>query len=106
MRYEKRRTAQYAVASLLAGSFSLNEAGPPIIQTIAASGNWVAGSIWLCEHDCATLRCATTWHAGGSHLERFEQVTLATPLANAVGLPGRVVTSEKPTWISDVTEGR
>ena len=103
VRYEKRRTAQYAVASLLAGSFSLTEVGPPIIQTIAASGSWVAGSIWLCEHDCATLRCATTWHAGGSRLERFEQVTLATPLANAVGLPGRVVTSGKPTWINDVT---
>ena len=103
VRYEKRRTAQYAIASLLAGSFSLAEVGPPIIQTIAASGSWVAGSIWLCEHDCATLRCATTWHAGGSHLEEFERVTLVTPLANAVGLPGRVVTSDKPTWISDVT---
>ncbi|MEY2489773.1 MAG: hypothetical protein QOC70_1715 [Verrucomicrobiota bacterium] len=103
MRYEKRRAAQYSVASILAGFVSLAEVGPPVIQTIAASGSWVAGSIWLCEHDCATLRCATTWHAAGSHLERFEQVTLATPLANAVGLPGRVVTSGKPTWISDVT---
>jgi PAS domain S-box-containing protein len=103
MRYEKRRAAQYSVASILAGSVSLAEVGPPVIQTIAASGSWVAGSIWLCEHDCATLRCATTWHAAGSHLESFEQVTLATPLANAVGLPGRVVASGKPTWISDVT---
>jgi len=103
VRYEKRRTAQYAIASLLAGSFSLAEVGPSIIQSIAASGSWVAGSIWLCERDCATLRCATTWHGGGSHLEGFEQVTLATPLANAVGLPGRVVASDKPTWINDVT---
>ena len=100
---ERRRAAQYAVTSLLAGSFSLSDVGLAIIQTIAGSGNWVAGSIWLCEDDCATLRCTTTWHAGGSHLERFGQVTLATPLANAVGLPGRVVTSHKPTWINDVT---
>ena len=104
VRFEKRRTAQYAVASLLAGSFSLHEVGPPIIQTIAASGSWVAGSIWLCENDCTTLRCATTWHAGGSRLENFGQITLATPLANAVGLPGRVVSAEKPAWISDVTQ--
>jgi len=103
VRYEKRRTAQYAVASLLAGSFSLAEVGPPIIEALAASGSWVAGSIWLCDNDCATLRCATTWHAGGSRLEKFKQVTLATPLANAVGLPGRVVSSDKPTWLSDVT---
>ena len=44
---ERRRTAQYAVANLLAGSWSLAEAGPRIIESIAAIGNWVAGSIWL-----------------------------------------------------------
>jgi two-component system CheB/CheR fusion protein len=103
VRSERRRSAQYAVASLLAGSFSLADVGPAIIQTIAGSGNWVAGSIWLCEADCETLRCATTWHTGGSRLENFEQVTLTTPLANAVGLPGRVVASHEPTWIPDVT---
>ena len=103
VRSERRRSAQYAVASLLAGSFSLAEIGPPVIQTIAASGNWVAGSIWLCDADCETLRCTNTWHTGGSRLEKFEQVTLTTPLANAVGLPGRVVVSHEPTWINDVT---
>lgn len=103
VRSERRRSAQYAVANLLAGSFSLTDVGPPIIQTIAASGNWVAGSIWLCEAECETLRCATTWHTGGSRLENFEQVTLTTSLANAVGLPGRVVASHEPTWINDVT---
>jgi two-component system CheB/CheR fusion protein len=103
VQYEKRRAAQYSIASILAGSLSLAEVGPPIIQTIAASGSWIAGSIWLCEDDCSTLRCATTWHAGGSHLEKFEQVTLSTPLAHAVGLPGRVVDSGKPTWIPDIT---
>lgn len=103
VQYEKRRAAQYSVASILAGSLSLAEVGPPIIQTIAATGSWIAGSIWLCENDCSTLHCATTWHAGGSRLDQFEQITLSTPLANAVGLPGRVVDSGKPTWIPDVT---
>lgn len=103
VRTERRRSAQYAVASLLAGSFSLADVGPPIIQTIAGSGNWVAGSIWLCNDACETLRCVTTWHAGGGRLEKFEQVTLSTPLANAVGLPGRVVASHQPAWIHDVT---
>ncbi len=103
VRSERRRSAQYAVASLLAGSFSLADVGPTIIQTIAGSGNWVAGSIWLCEANCETLRCTTVWHIGGSRLEKFEQATLTTPLANAVGLPGRVVASHEPTWINDVT---
>jgi two-component system CheB/CheR fusion protein len=102
VRDRKRRVAQYAVASLLAGSSSLADVGPRIIETIAAGGNWIAGSIWLSEDDCATLRCATTWHTGGARLEKFEQVTRATSLASPAGLPGRVVTSQKPAWIRDV----
>ncbi len=34
---DRRRTAQYAVANLLAGSWSLAEAGPRIIEAVAAS---------------------------------------------------------------------
>jgi two-component system CheB/CheR fusion protein len=99
---QRRRAAQYTVASLLAGSLSLTEIGPLIIQTVASGGNWGAGSIWLCDDDCSTLHCATTWHTGGSHLEKFEQVTRATSLVGPAGLPGRVVTSRKPAWIQDV----
>ncbi|MEN3368508.1 MAG: hypothetical protein V7609_651 [Verrucomicrobiota bacterium] len=102
VRDQRRRAAQYTVASLLAGSLSLTEIGPLIIQTVASGGSWVAGSIWLCEDDCATLHCATTWHTGGAHLENFEQITRATSLTGPAGLPGRVVTSRKPAWIEDV----
>ncbi len=103
IRGEKRRDAQYAVANLLAASSALDEVGSAVIEAIATSGSWVAGSIWLCEHNCESLRCATTWHAGGEELETFQQATINTPLSNAVGLPGRVIISTKPTWISDVT---
>lgn len=102
VRDQRRRAAQYTVASLLAGSLSLAEIGPLIIQTVASGGNWVAGSIWLCGDDCETLHCATTWHTGGSYLENFEKVTRATSLVGPAGLPGRVVTSRKSAWIEDV----
>jgi two-component system CheB/CheR fusion protein len=102
VQHQRRRAAQYTVASLLAGSLSLTEIGPLVIQTVASGGNWVAGSIWLCGDDCATLHCATTWHTGGSNLEKFEQVTRATSLTGPTGLPGRVVTSRKSAWIEDV----
>lgn len=102
VREQKRRAAQYKVASLLAGSLSFEKVGPLIIETIAAGGNWVAGSIWLCEDNCATLRCATTWHTGGAQLEKFQEVTRATSLTSPAGLPGRVVISQEPAWIPDV----
>jgi PAS domain S-box-containing protein len=100
---DRRRAAQYTIASLLAGSRSLAETGSQIIQTIAASGNWIFGSIWLHQEAEKALRCAVTWHTGASWLISFDNVTRTTPLLNTIGLPGRVFASKNPTWIPDVT---
>jgi PAS domain S-box-containing protein len=99
---ERRRTAQYTVASLLAGSQSLTDAGPQIIQTIAASGAWVFGSIWLKSESDTSLRCTATWHGEEPELAAFAEVTRATALTGSMGLPGRVATAAEPSWVEDV----
>jgi PAS domain S-box-containing protein len=102
VRTERRRTAQYSVASLLAGPSSLREIAPQILQTIAASGDWVFGAIWVKREPDAALKCAATWHSEGDGLTEFDQVTRATSLLGSTGLPGRVLASEEPVWVSDV----
>ncbi len=104
VRIERRRSAQYAIANLLAGSHSLAEAGPHIIEIIAGSGNWIFGSIWLWNESEKILRCEVTWHTGAPWLEKFQSVTRTTPLLNSIGLPGRVFSSKRPFWISDVSK--
>ena len=99
---ERRRTAQYSVASLLASSSSLEEAGPRIIKCIASVGDWVAGSIWLRDQERDEMRCSITWHEKKPGLDRFAEVTTQTVLAKNEGLPGRVVASQKPVWIHDL----
>ena len=101
---EQRRTAQYAVASLLAGSLSLKEAGARIIEVIAGIGDWIAGSIWLEDKAEGSLQCATTWHLDRPDLEKFSQATQEMVLAAGTGLPGRVIASKKPIWIGDVSQ--
>ncbi|MGH8101282.1 MAG: ATP-binding protein, partial [Chthoniobacterales bacterium] len=103
VRTEQRRAAQYAVASLLAGSNSLGEAGPPIVESVAASGDWAFGSIWLWREQDKALHCETCWHTEAPRLAAFEKVTFNTPLLNTTGLPGRVFASKKAAWIKDVT---
>ena len=103
LRVERRLAAQYAIASLLAGSHSLGEAGPEIIRIIAASGNWVFGSIWLWREEGEKLQCEACWHSAAPSLAEFEKVTYNTSLASTFGLPGRVFASRKPIWIEDVT---
>lgn len=102
VRNEQRRTAQYAVANLLAGAGSLAEAGPRIIETITGIGNWVAGSIWLEDKTESRLNCTTTWHQDRAELEAFAKVTRETILAAGAGLPRRVFNAQKPVWIRDV----
>jgi two-component system CheB/CheR fusion protein len=99
---ERRRTAQYAVASLLAGSWSLAEAAPRIIESIAAIGNWISGSIWLHDKAGDRLQCTATWHQDRPGLAGFAKATQAIVLTGGAGLPGRVITSQKPAWIRDV----
>ncbi|MGI8820263.1 MAG: ATP-binding protein [Chthoniobacterales bacterium] len=102
VRTERRRAAQYSVASLLATSQTIEEAGPHILQTIAASGPWTFGSVWLHDASGDRLRCAATWHAERAELAVFAKLTGETVLERGVGLPGQVVRSQEPMWISDV----
>jgi PAS domain S-box-containing protein len=99
---ERRRTAQYTVASLLAGSWSLAEIGPRVIQAVANVGNWVAGSIWLREPDEDHLRCSATWHQDKPGLADFAHASKATILAGNEGLPGRAAIAGKPVWIENL----
>jgi two-component system, chemotaxis family, CheB/CheR fusion protein len=102
IRNEKRRIAQYTVASLLAGSWSIREVGPRVIEAVSTVGNWSAGSIWLRNNLTGALECSITWHQDKPGLADFAAATEATPLTEAEGLPGRVITSGKPLWIEDL----
>jgi two-component system cell cycle sensor histidine kinase/response regulator CckA len=103
VRIEKRRAAQYTVGSLLAGSWTLKEAGAQILEAIASSGDWVHGSIWVYDESAGVLRCKTTWHPPTERMEKFAEVSRSIEFARGEGLPGRVWVSKKPTWIEDVT---
>ncbi|HKP05378.1 MAG TPA: PAS domain S-box protein [Chthoniobacterales bacterium] len=102
IRNERWRTAQYSVASLLAGSSSISEAGPRIIEATAAVGDWVAGSIWLRQEEPEALECKTTWHQELPGLSDFAATTKATRLKTDEGLPGRVLTARKTLWFDDL----
>ncbi|MFN2622157.1 MAG: PAS domain S-box protein [Chthoniobacterales bacterium] len=100
---ERRRTAQYTVANLLAGSWSIAKAGPRVIQAVAAVSKWVSGSIWLRDGASEDLQCSITWHEDKPGLTDFVAATKAKTLKAGEGLPGRVMTSRKPIWIENLT---
>src|SRR4051812_10475378 len=101
VRNERWRTAQYTVANVLAGSWSIDEAGPRLIEATASVGDWVAGSIWLPAQETDALQCKGTWHRDSPGLSGFADATKATLLNVGEGLPGRVFATQKSMSIRD-----
>ena len=102
VRNDRRRLAQYTVASLLAGSWTLEEASSAILQTITSIGDWVLSALWIYDESIGRLRCRSYWHAGGPQFEKFGQLSSAVQFRMGEGLPGRVWSSNEPAWIYDV----
>src|SRR5438270_12920758 len=102
VRNDRRRLAQYTVASLLAGSWTLEEASSAILQTIASIGDWVLSAIWIYDESIGRLRCRAYWHAGAPQFEDFGQLSSAVQFRMGEGLPGRVWAANEPAWIYDV----
>jgi PAS domain S-box-containing protein len=104
VRRDRNRTTQYAVASLLATSWTLEEIGSQILEAIALSGDgWIFAAIWLYDNNVRALRCRTTWCAASQGLEKFADFSRSINLSIGEGLPGRVWDAKNPAWIEDVT---
>src|ERR1043166_860915 len=100
---DRRPLAQYPVASLLAGSWTLEEASSAILQTIASIGDWVLSALWIHDEAGGILRCPAFWEAGSDELKKFGEHSRTHDFPMGIGLPGRVWESNKPAWIRDVT---
>src|SRR5437763_13744135 len=101
-RNDRRRLAQYTVASLLAGSWTLEEASPAILQTITSIGDWVLSALWIYDESIGRLRCRAFWEAGSEDLKKFGQFSQTVQFRMGEGLPGRVWQSNEPAWVHDV----
>src|SRR5207244_3535110 len=89
VRSERRRLAQYTVASLLAGSWTLEEASSAILQTITSIGDWVMSSLWIYDETIGRLRCRAFWEAGWDKLKQFGQLSQAVQFRLGEGVHGR-----------------
>jgi PAS domain S-box-containing protein len=102
-RNDRRRLAQYTVASLLAGSWTLTEASSAILQTIASIGDWAFSGLWIYDEKIGRLRCRAFWEAGSDKLKKFGEFSQGIEFRMGEGLPGRVWESNEAAWIYDVT---
>lgn len=98
----RRLTAQYAVAHILSESTSIENASVRILEAICESLQWELGVFWNLDRASNSLICTEVWHRPYAHTDEFESISRQRTFSPGIGLPGRLVTSAKPGWISEI----
>src|SRR5262249_1286218 len=101
---ERRLATQYATTRILVEARTLEEALPRILQAVCESLDWVMGVGWSIDAEQDVLRCSEMWIAPPRKFEEFVEVNRRLSFSSGVGLPGRVWSGGKATWIPDVVK--
>jgi PAS domain S-box-containing protein len=93
-----------AVARILAETRGLADASPRILEGIGRTLGWDAASLWEVRGGRDTLHCTATWQDPDARLEQFQEFNRELHFGPGVGLPGRVLASGEPAWVTDVSK--
>jgi PAS domain S-box-containing protein len=105
-RGEHRRAVNLAVTRILADSPALTDAVPRILQTVCETLGWEIGDFWTPDPQGKLLRCLQVWERRAGRFPKFTAMCRKCTFAPGVGLPGRIWSTLKPAWISDVTKDK
>jgi PAS domain S-box-containing protein len=100
-RGDRYRAIQHEVSRLLAEAPRLDAVAPDIVEAICAQLGWDVGTLWTVDADAALLRCVDVWTAA-DEFAAFVENTRARTFAPGAGMPGRVWSSGRVAWITDV----
>jgi signal transduction histidine kinase/integral membrane sensor domain MASE1 len=103
-RAERRLEIQEAVSRLLADSPDLRQAGSKLLQTICERADWSIGALWLLDEAGKELSCVEYWNSPGTSAPLFKADTMQRKFVPGSGLPGRVLLTGEPAWVSDLRE--
>ncbi|HWH01436.1 MAG TPA: ATP-binding protein [Pilimelia sp.] len=98
-RAERFRGCELAVSEALAQAASVEQAGPRVLQAIAATLGWPHAELWLVDDTAQLLRSTAVYDAPGHE----RRVAVPDSLARGHGLAGRAWHTNQPVWVRDVS---
>ena len=102
---DQRRALQFSTSCTLADADTVRQAATKVIQLICNQLGWIAGSLWMLNPDQQCLQLVEIWHSPLKDLKDFVELSRTLTFKPGYGLPGIVLHSGQPQWISDVAEG-
>jgi PAS domain S-box-containing protein len=103
---ERRLQAEFAVTRAFVEASSLREATPPLLGALGECLGLEVGELWSIEPDGTALRREGAWAVSGIDIAELEAAVPETAFGVGMGLPGRVLITGRPEWVSDVREDR
>ncbi len=101
-RAEQRLALQYAVTRILSKSIDFVDGTHDILETVCEGLGWQVGVLWAVDHQAEVLRCIDFWQASSMEVTGFEDICRNRTFKRGIGIPGRIWSSGKPVWISNV----
>ena len=95
-----------ALARDLEEATSLTGAASKILETVGEGLGWDIACVWRLDPPARVLRFVLSWHKPGAGESELERMSAREVFSPGVGLPGRVLSTGEPAWISDVQTDR
>jgi PAS domain S-box-containing protein len=105
----RREAAFLRLLQVVAVAANEAQSAEPALRTtidhVCRETGWPVGHVYVVTPDEPdVLHSTTIWHDQGSpQYAPFRRLTERTTLRRGVGLPGRVLTTKRATWVLDVT---
>ncbi|AYC32980.1 EAL domain-containing protein [Pseudomonas cavernae] len=107
--YDQQRRLQLleAIADAANGAFSVAEGLQFTVRTVCQFTGWQLGHVYRADSvdGAPCLHSTSIWHGvDDARFHEFYRLTEAMQFRPGIGLPGRVLASAAPAWITDLAE--
>jgi len=92
----------HALTLALDKSENLSSALAIVLKEVCRATGWALGEAWLPAPDGSALEMGPVWHVASNRLREFVAGSRTYAFRPGQGLPGRVWSSGKPIWVTDV----
>lgn len=101
---DRRQALQHAVAKVLAGASTVEQAVPDLLQALVVNLDWHVGLFWRVQDDRQTIACAQDWSVDATVMLEFMRRSRQGTYAAGSDLPGHCWARGEPLWVEDVAK--
>ncbi len=100
---ERRNNMEFTVNKILSEMALFSDSAPHILKAICSSMGWPVGSLWLYDKDKKLLFSHTIHEEPKDKYPSFVAINHETTFTLGEGLPGRILKSQRPAWILNIS---